>query len=361
MLLPLALPSQAHCKTDPSLHNGKKWIIAYYEGGPYTDYVDTMRTFVSGLMSLGWIPETHVPERSGDVAKPYWDFLTACGSPYLSFESRHCYSAGWDPTERERCRLELMDKLQSGAVDLVIAMGTWAGQDLANHGHSVPTIVMSTSNPVEAGIIKSEEDPGYPHVTARVDKDRYLRQIRMFHRIVGFDNLGVAFENTEDGRIYSAMKEVYRVSQERGFSVTTCELIDTTEDLAVSDRSCLDCFRRLAGSVDAVYVTALNCADRKIREISRILAEADVPSFSLVGSKWVRQGIMLSISSDSGYDALGRYNAEKFARILNGASPGSLVQVFKDPLEIAVNRRTAREIGFDIPSSILRIAQEIYE
>ena len=29
---------------------GKPWRIAYYEGGPYTDYGDCMRAILSGLM-----------------------------------------------------------------------------------------------------------------------------------------------------------------------------------------------------------------------------------------------------------------------------------------------------------------------
>ena len=34
----------------PRLNNGKKWRVAYYEGGPYSDYTDTMRTLVHGLI-----------------------------------------------------------------------------------------------------------------------------------------------------------------------------------------------------------------------------------------------------------------------------------------------------------------------
>ena len=40
----------------------------------------------------------------------------------------------------------------------MIAMGTWAGQDLANGEHSVPTVVASCSDPIGSGIVKSAEE-----------------------------------------------------------------------------------------------------------------------------------------------------------------------------------------------------------
>lgn len=70
---------------------------------------------------------------------------------------------------------------------------------------------------------------------------------------------------------------------------------------------------------------------------------------------------MLSLSSDSGYRELGRYNATKFGAILNGTSPRSLSQIFEDPLYIAVNTGTLNELEFTLPNSILRIAKEIYQ
>ena len=45
----------------PILNNGNKWRIGYYEGGPYSDDTDTMRTLVKGLIELGWIKDRNPP------------------------------------------------------------------------------------------------------------------------------------------------------------------------------------------------------------------------------------------------------------------------------------------------------------
>lgn len=351
----------AQAATAPPEDRKEKFRIAYYEGGPYSDYTDTMRMFAQGLLELGWIDAESIPEYHEEQPKIFWDWLSKCDSKYLTFRPEDGYSARWDSSTRKIMKEEILSKLQSGSIDLVIAMGTWAGQDLANNEHSVPVQVMSTSNPVQAGIIKSVDNSGFPHITARVDPDRYLRQIRMFHRLANFKTLGVAFENSPDGRIYSAINEIEQIARERQFQPVYCEVDDTTADTDKSDSSCLECYRKLADSVDAVYVTALTCVDRNPEKIAALFRQSKTPTFSLNGSKFVKHGLLMSISSDSGYKAIGHYYAKNFTEILNGKQPISIKQEFRDPLDIAVNLQTAKEIGFDVPQSILNIAAEIFE
>ncbi|MCF8074792.1 MAG: ABC transporter substrate-binding protein [Desulfotignum sp.] len=358
-LFMIAVPSLSANNT-PCLNKGKKWRIGYYEGGPYSDYTDTMRTLVTGLIEQGWITDKHPPDFHEEMPKPYLDWLIQSDNPYLSFSPENGYSANWDEELRKQMRREILQKLKQRELDLVIAMGTWAGQDLANHDHSVPVMVLSTSDPVRAGIIQSAEDSGFDHVTARVDPKRYLRQIRMFHRITRFHRLGIAFENTPDGRVYSAVSEARQVAGERQFDLVFCEVSDSIPDTRESDRSCLKCYQELSEKADAVYVTALTCVDRRAADIADIFKKARIPSFSLIGSKLVKKGILLSISNDSGYAELGRYNARKFSDILNGTLPRALNQIFEDPLDIAVNMETARAIHFNMPDSILQISTEIY-
>ena len=344
----------------PRLNNGKKWRVAYYEGGPYSEYTDTMRTLVRGLIKTGWITAENPADVPQEMPRPYIDWLTKHGSPYLSFKPEDCYSAGWDDQKRVKVRKELLKKLKHGGIDIVLAMGTWAGLDMANNEHTVPVMILSTSDPIKAGIIKSPTDSGFDHVTARVDPNRYLRQLRMFHRIVGFNTLGIAVEDTEDGRSYAAINEARQIAKERGFELITCNVLDLIPDKEKADSSCFKCYHELSKKADAVYLTALVCADTRTKQLADIFKNARIPSFSMAGSKWVKDGILLSISSDSGYAALSRYNADKFGKILNGTKPRDLNQIFEDPLDIAINMVTAKAIGFPMPKSILKIATEVY-
>lgn len=66
----------------PNLNDGKKWRIGYYEGGPYSDYTDTMRTLIEGLIELEWINDHNPPGLNGEMAKPYWDWLSKINGPF---------------------------------------------------------------------------------------------------------------------------------------------------------------------------------------------------------------------------------------------------------------------------------------
>lgn len=358
LMLVFIVPSKA--QNTPKLNDGKKWRILYYEGGPYSEYIDNMRTLVNGLVKLGWITNKNVPQINQDVPLPYIDWLSKNSGTYLTFDPKNSYSGNWDDNENEELKKEIMQKLINKEVDIVIAMGTVAGKALSNNQHSVPVMVLSTTDPISAGIVNSIEDSGFNHVTARVDPSRYLRQLRMFHRIVDFDVLGVVSEG-EDSNDYSILDEIRQIAKERNFKIKICDISKLIECKNEYNGACFICFDDLSKHTDAVFVTALLCADTATEKLASIFKKRKIPSFSLVGSKWVKKGILMSISSDSGYKGLSKYNANKFGEILNGTKPRDLNQLFEDPLDIAVNMETARIIGFKMPKGILKIATEVYE
>ena len=76
--------TEATFKTSPALNQGKKWRIAYYEGGPYIEYRKVFTEFVHGLMKLGWLESKPLPEQTGESTQPLWHWLaTQAQSDYL--------------------------------------------------------------------------------------------------------------------------------------------------------------------------------------------------------------------------------------------------------------------------------------
>lgn len=160
--------------------------------------------------------------------------------------------------------------MQAGEIDLVIATGTWAGEDLVNNSHSTPTLVLSAFNFEKTGIIKSLEDSGFDYVHVMLDPTFTERQLRMFHRVTGFQKLGVAYENTEEGLRYSFKEVIDHVAADRGFAVSHCAVLDTTEDKEKSRASCLSYSQELAANSDAIFITSLLCADEEIEALSTL-------------------------------------------------------------------------------------------
>ena len=85
-----------------------------------------------------------------------------------------------------------------------------------------------------------------------------------------------------------------------------------------------------------------------------------VATFSQGRTGEVKHGVLMSLARPN-YLPTGRFYAKTFIRILQGAKPRDLPQIFQERQEIAINLETARKIGFPFPMDILAGAKEIYE
>ena len=350
-------PSTPHARPD-----GRKWRLGYYDGGNYSEYPRTLRAVVEGLQKLGWLTLPAIP---ADLdSHQMWQFIAAnAKSSTLQFVDDAWWQAGnFDAAQRPVMRAAIEQRIKDKHdIDLIIAMGTWAGQDMATLGAPVPTIVGSTSDPVGSGIIKSDQDSGMDNLFARVQPDRYQRQVRLFHQIVPFKTLGLVYEDSPEGRTYAAVSAVEQVAKEDNFKIVSCSAPATNIDAAQATLNAVDCYRKLSTQVDAMYITVQRgLTPDAVTQVADILRQAKVPSFAMLGSDQVRAGLLMSLAQAS-YSYVGLFYAETIARIFNGAKPRQLSQIWVDPAKIAINLATARAIGFDPPVDILLAADEVYQ
>ena len=349
-------------KYSPKLNEGRRWKIGYYEGGNYKDYQTYLIALVKGLETLGWLPELQFPEfKENDNTRVVWDFLSEVNSEYIEFVKEAYWTSDWYEEKRARNKLSAIVYLQQKKLDLIIAGGTWAGLDLANHSHHVPTLVISSSDPVEAGIVESPEDSGFKHVHAVCDPDRYVRQLRAFHNIVPFDRLGVVYEETPEGRIYASLSSVLKVSVEKGFDVVSCIAMDQDISEVEAMEGVLECHEELAKKVDAVYVTAHRGVNPKwMPGVLEPLIKGKIPTFAQEGPDQVKRGVMLSIARVE-VDEMGLFQAGVIARAFHGENLGDIEQVYEEKKRIVVNNETAKRIEFSISESVLKVADKVYE
>lgn len=349
-------------QTNPTTDNGRKWVIGYYEGGPYVNYPANLKAIVDGLVQLGWMERTIKADTKDPTnSKTLWAALSNSDSAFLRFDPQAYYSANWDETLRALNKTAAIKSLQRKQLDLIIAMGTWAGQDLANDEHAVPVMVVSSSDPIKSGIIKSAAYSGFAHVHAKCDPNRYIRQVRLFHDIIGFKRLGVVYENSLVGKSYAALEDIEKVAARHGFQTVTCEAPWSGVTQQESTRNLVACHKKLAPKIDALYLSVHKGVDAKhMDEILAPLVAHHIPTWSQRGPQEVRNGALLSIAR-GGFGPVGEYHATIMAKIFNGANPGDLNQIFEDPRFIAINLNTAKAIGFKPPKGLMMVADEIFE
>jgi ABC-type uncharacterized transport system substrate-binding protein len=346
----------------PTKNNGQKWRIGYYEGGEYYDYKGVFIATIKGLMEIGWIEKAAIPVDKEEYTTNIWAWLnTQMKSDYLEFVKDAHYSAKWDDTLRAKMIQTIIERLNNKKdIDMMLAVGTWAGKDLANSQHSTPTLIMTASDAVGAGIIKSNEDSGFDHIQAHVDPSRYERQIQIFHDIIGFKKLGIAYENTVDGRSYAAIDVIEKLAKKKDFEIVSCFTQSDISDKDAAGKSMIDCFEKLATQVDAIYVTLQGGVNSKtLPTLVNIANTHRIPTFSQSGSQEVQYGLFISISH-ADFKYVGQYHAKLMAKVFNGAKPRQLNQIFEGPPKVAINLKTAQLIGFDPPMVLLGAADEIY-
>jgi len=348
----------------PALPAGKVIRLAYLEAGPFPNYPPNLIAFVKGLAGLGWLSVPDFPEfEDTSDARSIWNWLVKnAKSDQLSFVADGFYEEDWDKEKRKTVKAQLVERLNKKKdIDFVIALGTWAGQDMADAQISTPVMVFSASDPLKAGIVKTDEYSGWPHLHARVDPTRYQRQVRLFHDIVGYRRLGVVYENTPEGRTYAAIADVEKVAAEIGFEVVSCFSINQTPDLKLANSTVVECHEFLAPKVDAVYITnQTGVNDANMPAMMAPLLKRRIPTFSQPGARLVKLGALVSIAQ-AGFKYVGELHARTAGKIFNGAKPGDLNQIFEDPPQISLNLETAKLIGYNPPIEILVAADEIFQ
>src|SRR3546814_15621589 len=109
---------------------------------------------ICGLQRLGWL--TLDADAPHDLSgHDLWLWLSKhAQSKYLELVADAWWQPGnFDAEQRAPMRAAITQRIeQKHDIDLIIAMGTWAGQDMRQIGPPVPTIVGSTSDPLAAKI-----------------------------------------------------------------------------------------------------------------------------------------------------------------------------------------------------------------
>ncbi|UTW03584.1 ABC transporter substrate-binding protein [Amphritea atlantica] len=345
----------------PMLNKGHKWRVAYYQGGEYYDYYQYLKATTEGLMVQGWISPQTIPSQL-TTAKDLWRWLAEnAQSDYLEFLPDGFYSAGWDRNYRTELRERVITRLnQDNEVNLLFALGSWAGIDMAVGRHAVPTMVISVNDPRSIGLIR-EPGNAYQHIYVTDDPQRYERQVALFHDLIRFKTLGVAYEDSFEGRSYASVDTIQRLAKERDFTVVSCFTKSDVADQSLANQSVVNCFRELVPKVDAIYVTAQGGVNTDtIPLLVDIANQHRIATFSQYGQREVKMGYLMSLSQSEGYREEGNELSEVAIKIFKGAAPASLANRSAEANRITLNLKTAEQIGLYLNAELLAAADQLF-
>lgn len=355
-------PGRTAALRAPVPKGGAAYRIGYCEGDPFVNFAGHLFGLLQGLEKLGWIESLEgLPYEPGqEDSRIMWQWLSenVKDGPLEFVEDAH-YSfllMGPDANETVLRRLS-----KEGDLDLVITMGTSAGQALAVDRHKVPVMVFSSSDPVQAGIIDSMTDSGRDHVWAHCDPGHYQRQVEVFYDLFQFKKLGMVFEDSEAGRIFCAAKEIEDIAEQLGFELVYYHVEEPAgeEDKQRYFEEMLQANSRISGEIDAFLIAVSPIETGWLQELLVPFFQNNIPSFSQMGEQQVEKGALMSVSR-AGFSDIGLFGADTMIKILQGEKPRNMPQIFNNMISIALNLEAAERIGYQIPFEVLLVADKIF-
>lgn len=344
----------------PCLNNGKKWKIGYLQGGKAQRFELTLRNFIDNMAKLGWLEPVDwsgLPKSA--TAENAWNYLAEnMQSKYLRISKRHFWNYDWSLVKRRENRKDILKQLGRKEIDLMLAMGTWAGQDLANRMHKVPVMFLESSFPIARKLYKNARIP--EHLYLPRYPEFLLRQVRLFRNLTKFKTLGVVYVASSEGRHRAGLELLKHLSRQEKFKLVVARILPRKKlDSEKLLKEYIEAHEKIASKVDAMWVTTgfVNKPGTAAKVLAPLL-KYKVPTWSPHGRQGVKHGVIFGVVSCP--DNWAKYHAYAAARILNGAKPVNQGIDMPVDNQLVINCAAASNINFKIPKNLLAVAKESY-
>jgi putative ABC transport system substrate-binding protein len=255
-------------------------------------------------------------------------------------------------------RLEQLPPLAADLVrskpDLIVAIGPQPARAAKDATSEIPIVTLFVADPVGMGLASSLARPGgnLTGVATLVPGDFNGKVLQLLRELLPHATRLAALINPSN-ESYRLMfpREAPRAAAALGFQLNVVEVREAAEVPAAIAAA-------KAGGAEVLYIVADSVFSVPPNRVPDLASQAGLPSFYLFAIH-VQAGGLMSYGPDT--SALARRVAHYVDRILKGAKPAELPIEQPSNFLLAINLKTAKSLGVDIPSSLLARADEVFE
>jgi ABC-type uncharacterized transport system substrate-binding protein len=215
----------------------------------------------------------------------------------------------------------------------------------------VPIVFAAQMDPVGAGVVASLAHPG-GNVTglSLQTTDTADKRLELLREVVPKLGILAVMANAGAAGALLEMREVERAAHKLALKVTSVK-VRRTEDIFTG-------IEVQKGHSDALYVATDPLIFSNRTRINTLAQDLGLPT--IYGSReYVEAGALMSYGPDFG--SLFRRAADYVDKILRGAKPADLPVEQPTKFDLAINLKTAKAIGLQIPEGVLIRADEVIE
>lgn len=241
---------------------------------------------------------------------------------------------------------QIARKFVGDKADIIIPITTPSAQPVVAATRSIPIVFSGVTDPVAAKLVKSWEPSG-TNVTGISDHKPIEPQLQLIQALVP--------ELKAVGYVYSAgevnsaivLEELLEAAKKVNVKVVPVA-VQRSADIGTAARS-------LNGKVQAIYISEDNAVVSAYEALHKAALEAKVPVIA-ADRDTVKRGALAAYAVNQ-YD-IGAETGKVAARILKGEKAGDIATHEVNKMELSINIQTAKELGINLPESLLNEAKE---
>ncbi|MEF9920802.1 MAG: ABC transporter substrate-binding protein [Erysipelotrichaceae bacterium] len=237
----------------------------------------------------------------------------------------------------------IMQNFDGNKMDVIVAIATPTAQAAANYRKHMPVVFSAVSDPIGAGLIDDLNKPNL-NITGTSDEiqvDQILSlalQLNENIKTVGF------IYNSSEANSISNLEKAKAFCKEKNIELNVSPITSSGEVKQAADI--------LVSKCDAIFAPNDNTIATAMPSLAKVCKDALVPLYTGADSM-VQDGGFASVGID--YKRLGKETANMVDEILKGKDVKEIpVRVFKEDLNIYVNKKVMKELNIKLPESILK-------
>jgi putative ABC transport system substrate-binding protein len=247
----------------------------------------------------------------------------------------------------------LVNDLVEQKVDVILAPNNVAIRAAKESTKTIPIVMMSSVDPVEAGYVDSFGQPG-GNITGltTVSRDLSAKRVELLKELLPkISRVAVLWDADGPGPAV-AFKEYEAATRAFKIELRSLAIRGPNPDFAVAFQTAK------TERLDALIVVANPLIAQHAKEVFQLALKYHVSSMTEEG-RFVKAGGLISYGAN--FAELYRNAAIYVDAILKGAKPANLIVKQPDAFEIFINMKTAKQLGLKIPQQLLIRANELIE
>ena len=247
---------------------------------------------------------------------------------------------------------ELAAELVGLKIDVLVTVTTNAALAAKKTTDTIPVVFMGVTDPVDAGLVESLAHPGrnftgVTNIAAMLVGKRlgFLKET-----LPKLSHVAVLWDPHAPGSV-PQWHESQEPARELGLHLYSMEVSSADKYESAFKEA-------VSAHATAIWVTLNPVANSNQKHIAELALEHKLPSIC-ARTDYAENGCMIAYGP--GYSTEGRDGARFVDKILKGAKPANLPVEQPTKFELTINLKTAKQLGVQIPKSLMTLADKVIE